>query len=369
MSFVRGSPPRPQKRWPHDAAPYPHRKENQLTSPSRIGVTGAAGFIGSHLCERLLSEGREVVGVDDMSHGNHSNIARFVAEPGFRFHQTDCRDGRRMRRIFTGCDAIAHLAADKIPRYGGALRTLEGNVEGAHAACDVGLALDVPVIITSTSDVYGNATAPFSEDDPVVLGPSTTRRWAYAVSKLYDEHIALAMAEEMGLRTTILRLFNVYGPRNHPSWWGGPVTAFTEALLAGELMELHGDGRQVRSLTYVTDTVDGFVRALDTPEAYGEILNIGAEEPITMIKLAAAVQKELGIAGPLRARELPYEKIGGRYQDVRCRIPDTEKAARVLGFTATVPLEEGLTESIAWHVDLHERTAASAAPAATAGVA
>jgi UDP-glucose 4-epimerase len=327
------------------------------TYPNRIGITGGAGFIGSHLCERLLDEGREDVTVDNLSHGDLANLSTFIGSPNFRFHQLDCRDARQLRRAFAGCDAVAHLAADKIPRYGGALRTLEGNVEGAHAACDVALALDVPLIITSTSDVYGNATAPFNEDDNVVLGPSTTRRWAYAVSKLYDEHIALANAEERGLRTTILRLFNVYGTRNHPSWWGGPVTAFTEALLAGELMELHGDGRQVRSLTYVTDTVDGFVRALDTPAAYGEILNIGGDEPITMVKLAGMVQEELGMTGPLRTKLLPYEKIGGRYQDVRCRIPDTEKAARILGFTATVGLDEGLRESIAWHRALRDGAA------------
>jgi UDP-glucose 4-epimerase len=325
-----------------------------LTNPIRIGITGGAGFIGSHLCQRLIEEGREVVAVDDFSHGSPNNLSEFVGHPNFRFKEMDCRDARQLRRVFTGCDALAHLAADKIPRYGGALRTLEGNVEGAHAACDVALALDVPVIITSTSDVYGNATAPFNEDDNVVIGPSTTRRWAYAVSKLYDEHIALANAEEKGLRTTILRLFNVYGPRNHPSWWGGPVTAFTEALLDGKLMELHGDGRQVRSLTYVTDTVDGFVRALDTPAAFGEILNIGRDEPVTMVKLASAVQEMLGITGPLRAKLLPYEQIGGRYQDVRCRIPDTEKASRLLGFNAEVALEEGLSESIAWHRALHE---------------
>ncbi|MGH2745046.1 MAG: NAD-dependent epimerase/dehydratase family protein [Thermoleophilaceae bacterium] len=322
-----------------------------MTTPNRIGVTGGAGFIGSHLCERLLDEGREVVAVDNFSHGSQANMAGFIQHPNFRFHEMDCRDSRKLRRVFADCDAIAHLAADKIPRYGGALRTLEGNVEGAHAACGVALALDVPVIITSTSDVYGNATPPFAEHDPVVLGPSTTRRWAYAVSKLYDEHIALANAEEKGLRTTILRLFNVYGPRNHRSWWGGPITAFAETLLDGGIMELHGDGRQVRSFTYVTDTVDGFVRALDTPEAYGEILNIGGDEPITIVRLATAVQEALGIAGPLRAKLLPYEKIGGRYQDVRCRIPDTEKAARILGFNATVGLEEGLRESIAWQLE------------------
>jgi UDP-glucose 4-epimerase len=156
----------------------------------------------------------------------------------------------------------------------------------------------------------------------------------------------------------ILRLFNVYGPRNHPSWWGGPITAFTEALLDGEIMELHGDGRQVRTFTYVSDTVEGYVRALDTPDAQGEILNIGGDEPITMVRVAAAVQDALGITGPLRAKLLPYEKIGGRYQDVRCRIPDTEKADRLLGFNASVKLDDGLAASVAWHVERRRLLAA-----------
>src|SRR5205085_9687538 len=128
------------------------------------------------------------------------------------------------------------------PRFDPALRSLEGNVAGAVAACAVALAIDADLVFASKSDVYGNAPTPLTEDGPVVLGPPTTRRWAYAVSKLYDEHLALALAEERGLRVTILRLFNVYGPNNHPSWWGGPVVTFTEALLAAEPIEIHGDG-------------------------------------------------------------------------------------------------------------------------------
>ena len=339
----------------------------ESSTMKKVGVTGAAGFIGANLCERLLAEGVEVVGVDDLSYGSVANISGLLEDPRFSFEVLDCTRRRELREAFEGCDSIAHLAAKKIPRFGGALSTLEVNVAGVNAAASVALSLDADLIVTSTSDVYGNAEPPFAEDDPIVLGPSTTRRWAYAVSKLYDEHIALALAEEKGLRTTILRLFNVYGPRNHPSWWGGPITAFAETLLDGGIMELHGDGRQVRSFTYVTDTVDGFVRALDTPAAHGEILNIGSDEPITIVKLAAAVQEALGIAGPLRAKQLPYEKIGGRYQDVRCRIPDTEKAARLLGFNATVALEEGLAKSIAWHVERRagtDRAAVRGVPAA-----
>ena len=320
-----------------------------MTVPQTIGVTGAAGFIGSHLTERLLDEGRSVIGVDDLSHGSLMNMAGFIDHPQFRFRQFDCREGRRLRQEFAGCDVIVHLAAEKIPRYGGALKTLEANVDGANAAYEAGLTLDARVVVASTSDVYGNATPPFSEETHLTLGPPTTRRWAYAVSKLSDEHVALALREERGLKVTILRLFGSFGPRNHPSWWGGPQAAFIERLLDGELMEIHGDGRQVRTFTYVADTVDGFVRAIDTPEADGEIINIGGEEPTTIFRLAQEVQSALGLTGPLRATFMPYERIGGRYQDVRCRIPDGEKAARVLGFRASIGLAEGLRETVAWH--------------------
>jgi UDP-glucose 4-epimerase len=315
----------------------------------RVGVTGAAGFVGSNLCERLLSEGIEVVGVDDLSYGSVANISSCLANPRFRFELLDCTRRQPLRKAFAGCDAIAHLAAKKIPRFGGALSTLEINVSGVNAAAAAALSLDADLIVTSTSDVYGNATPPFAEDDPIVLGPPTTRRWAYAVSKLYDEHFSLAMAEERDLRVTILRLFNCYGPKNHLTWWGGPVVTFAEALLDGKPMEIHGDGLQTRTFTYVDDTVEGFVRALATPAARGEIVNVGGTETVTILELAERVQDALGIGGPLRAEFLPYEALPGKYQDVRERVPDTTKARALLGLEAQVSLEEGLERTIAWH--------------------
>src|SRR6185436_11883851 len=152
--------------------------------------------------------------------------APLLGEPRFRFEVVDCTQARTLKTAFARCDAIAHLAAKKIPRYGGTLSTLELNVAGMNAVSSVALALDADLVVTSTSDVYGNATPPFSEDSELVIGPPTTKRWAYAVSKMYDEHVALALADEKGLRVTILRLFNAYGPRNHLSWWGGPVVTF-----------------------------------------------------------------------------------------------------------------------------------------------
>ena len=139
-----------------------------------------------------------------------------------------------------------------------------------------------------------------------MIGPPTSKRWAYAVSKMYDEHYGLALADEHGLRITILRLFNAYGPRNHLSWWGGPVVTFVESLLDGEPMEMHGDGRQTRTFTHVRDTADGIVRALERPAARGEVINLGGTETITILELASRIQVELGLpAEPLRARFLP----------------------------------------------------------------
>jgi UDP-glucose 4-epimerase len=316
----------------------------------KVGVTGAAGFIGSHVCERLLAEGVEVVGVDDLSYGSVSNLASFLDHPGFTFEVLDCARQRELRRAFDGCDAIAHLAAKKIPRFGGTLATLEVNTGGMEAACAVALSLDADLVFTSTSDVYGNSTPPFSEESELVIGPPTTKRWAYAVSKMYDEHYALALADERDLRVTILRLFNAYGPRNHLSWWGGPVVTFIESLVDGEAMEIHGDGHQTRTFTHVRDTADGIIRALQRPESRGEVVNLGGTETITILELARLVQAELGLPPkPLHAKFISYESLPGKYQDVRHRIPDTAKAKRLLGFEAGVTLADGLRETVEWH--------------------
>ena len=316
---------------------------------NRIGVTGAGGFIGSHLCDRLLEEGFEVVAIDDLSYGSTMNLQTCMQHPRFRFDVVDCRNRRAVRAAFEGCDAIAHLAAKKIPRYHGALETLEVNVAGANAVYGVALALGADLVVTSTSDVYGDGTPPYAEDGPVVLGPPTSRRWAYATSKLYDEHFALALAEERDLKVTILRLFNAYGPRNHVSWWGGPMVTFIEALLDGKPIEIHGDGHQTRSFTYVSDTVDGIYRALVTPESRGEIVNVGGTEAITILELAEVVQSALEIPPPLRATFVPYEDLPGKYQDVRHRVADPTKARELLGFETKVKLAEGLAMTIDWH--------------------
>jgi UDP-glucose 4-epimerase len=321
----------------------------------KVGVTGAAGFIGSHVCELLLDRGHEVVGVDDLSYGSVPNIAPFLDHPLFQLEVFDCAHQRELRRAFSGCDAIAHTAAKKIPRFGGTLSTLQVNTKGMESACAVALSLDADIVFTSTSDVYGNGTPPYAEDDELVIGPPTTKRWAYAVSKMYDEHYGLSLADERNLRITILRLFNAYGPRNHLSWWGGPVVTFIESLLDGEPIEIHGDGQQTRTFTHVRDTAEGIVRALERPESRGEVINLGGTETVTILELAGLIQAELGMpATPLHANFVPYESLPGKYQDVRHRIPDTSKAKGLLGFETQVTLAEGLRETVEWHRAIRE---------------
>ena len=275
----------------------------------------------------------------------------------------DCTQRRPLRTAFDGCDAIMHLAAKKIPRYGGTLSTLEVNVTGVNAACSVALALDADVIITSTSDVYGDGTPPYREDGQLVIGPPTSKRWAYAVSKMYDEHHALALADERDLKVTILRLFNVYGPRNHLTWWGGPTVTFIESLLDGEPVEIHGDGLQTRSFTYVEDTVEGFMRALQTPESRGEVINVGSPMRCQIRDLARRPERWRSRSRSAR-RSSGYDEMPGNYQDVQPRIPDTTKARELLGFEAKVSLDDGLTQTIEWHRErrqLHD-TARAVAP-------
>ena len=174
--------------------------------------------------------------------------------------------------------------------------------------------------------MYGNARSPLHEDAELTLGPPVVRRWAYATSKLFAEHLGLALASERGLPLAILRLFGAYGPRNHPSWWGGPQAAFAENLLDGRPMEVHGDGRQVRSFTYVDDTVDAFVRALDAPLAAGEVINVGSAAPVSVLELAALVQEAAGIPGPLRAVHVPYESFDGILKGRAERVASSSRA-------------------------------------------
>ncbi len=315
----------------------------------RVLITGVAGFLGSHLADLLLARGYDVVGVDNLSQGFLRNIAEARQQVGFTFHQTDVRDLEGLRRAAMGVDAVAHLAAFKIPRYGNAIDTLLINSEGSRNALQVAVDNQAKFLLASTSDVYGkNPNIPFSEESDSVIGSSKVARWSYAVSKLFDEHLALAYADTYGIAVNIVRIFGSYGPRQNLTWWGGPQSVFISAILAGASIPLHGDGQQTRSFTFVSDTVAGLAAALESP-IHGEIFNIGASDEITIADLARLIHQLAGTQQPLRLDFIPYDEINGkRYEDVRRRVPDTSRAKALLGFEAQVGLRKGLEKTIAW---------------------
>ena len=313
-------------------------------------VTGAAGFLGSHLCDALLSHDHRVVAVDDLSHGNPENLSEARKNPNFSFYALSVTDVDKLRSVSEGVEVFAHLAAFKIPRYGNRLQTLKVNSEGTLNVLELAAERKAKFVFTSTSDVYGrNPAVPFSETSESVLGPSTVTRWAYAASKLFDEHLAMGFNESRGIPVTILRIFGSYGPRQHLSWWGGPQSVFIDQMLNGEAIPIHGDGLQTRSFTFVADTVAGIVAALESNAANNQIINVGSTHEISIIELANLIHGLSGSKEPLRLEFVPYNKISGKdYEDVRRRIPDVSKAEQLLGFKAHVSLEEGLKRTIEW---------------------
>lgn len=315
-----------------------------------VVVTGSAGFIGSNLVDELLAQGYRVIGIDNLSMGRIENFQHLLSRSDFKFHHVDVRDLPALRVACREADIIVHLAAYKIPRYGGALDTLLINSKGTENVLEIARESGSKVILASTSDVYGkNPKLPFAEGDDSVLGSSTVPRWSYAISKLFEEHLAFAYQEAHDVPVVILRFFGSYGPRQHRTWWGGPQAVFIEAILTGREIEIHGDGLQTRSFTYVSDTVQGIVMAMTHDKAIGEVFNIGSEEEISILDLACLINRLAGGNGEPQVRFVPYSGFGkAPYEDVRRRVPDLAKARAILGFSCQVSLADGLLRTIEW---------------------
>ncbi|MEX0290840.1 MAG: NAD-dependent epimerase/dehydratase family protein [Flavobacteriaceae bacterium] len=326
-----------------------------ITDTRKILVTGVAGFLGSNLLGKLLSNGHQVVGIDNLSFGKLENIAPHLDNTNFVFLQQDIMEMATFESLDKDFDVIIHLAAYKIPRYGKAVDTLKINSKGCENILDFARSISCKTVLASTSDVYGmSPDLPFVEDGNCVLGDSKVPRWAYAVSKLFDEHMALAYMEAYDFPVVLLRFFGSYGPNQHLSWWGGPQSVFINCILDNKPIPIHGDGLQTRTFTYVDDTVAGIYAAAMKPEANGEIFNIGANKEITILQLAEMLKEIADEPTETEITLIPYDKIsvGRKYQDVMRRVPDTTKAERILGVKAQTSLEEGLRRTFEWQKNI-----------------
>ena len=318
-----------------------------MTTPTTAGalrpiiVTGGAGFVGSHLVERLLKDGKRVVVIDDFSTGNLNNLSAVASNPGLRVIQSKVSACAELSDLAASAESIFHLAAGVGVELvvNSPIHVLQTNLRETEVLLQAAAAHQVPVLLTSTSEVYGKSQKPgFSEEDDLLIGPPHQARWGYACSKLMDEFLALAYAKERSLPVVIVRLFNTVGPRQ-TGRYGMVLPRFLAAARSNLPVKVFGDGEQTRCFSYVTDAVEALVRLQNCPAARGEVFNVGSTEEVSIRQLAEMVIKLLGSKSKIEF--VPYNQAyAPGFDDMRRRKPVIEKLAKVTGFKPAISLEQ-----------------------------
>lgn len=310
-------------------------------------ITGGAGFIGSHLSEYLLDLGYEVTVVDDLSTGQFRNIAPLEKRPGFRYAIEDIRNIPVIDRLVSECDLIFHLAAavgvQKIVNE--PINTIEVNIGGTEMILQTARRYRKKVMLASTSEVYGKGVSfPFREDDDCLTGPTTRSRWAYATSKAVDEFLALAYHKQVELPVVIMRFFNTVGPRQ-TGQYGMVLPRFVTWALENAPIQVYGDGQQQRCFCNVKDVVRAVQKLSETPEAIGQVFNVGSDEEVTIMALAERVRQRAGSQSAITL--IPYEEAyEPGFEDFRRRVPSLEKISRVIGWEPTTSLDTTIDQII-----------------------
>ena len=314
----------------------------------RALITGGAGFVGSHLSEALLERGWAVEVVDDLSTGRIGNISHLKGHPHFSYVLDSVMNRSLMLELVDRADAIFHLAAAVGVRLivEKPVHTIETNIKATELVLELAARKQKPLLLASTSEVYGKLDKPrFSEDDDVILGPTSRARWCYAASKIIDEFLARAYYKEKGLPTVVVRLFNTIGPRQ-TGQYGMVVPRFVRHALAGQPIPVYGDGTQRRSFTWVGDVVGAMLALIEHPEARGEVFNIGHTKEISILDLAALVKRLAGSRSDIVL--VPYEEAyEAGFEDMRRRVPDISKIQRLIGYQPALDLPEMLERLIA----------------------
>jgi UDP-glucose 4-epimerase len=306
-------------------------------------ITGGAGFIGSHLAERLLKDGGEVAVIDNLSTGSLKNIEDFENNPKFDFVEGDIRNNSLIEQLSAQCDVVFHLAAAVGVKLiaQSPVHTIETNIGGTEAVLDAANKFGKKILIASSSEVYGkNEAVPFREDDDIVLGSTSLSRWSYACSKAIDEFLGLAFYQQYGLGVVIGRFFNTIGPRQMGQY-GMVVPRFVRWALRGEPILIYGTGQQRRCFCYVEDVVDAVVALMGCKEAQGKVYNIGSNEEITIEGLA---DKIIEMTHSKSKKEfISYEQAYGRpIEDMMRRKPSLERIKKTIGWEPKTTLDETL---------------------------
>ncbi|MGA2070528.1 MAG: SDR family NAD(P)-dependent oxidoreductase [Sedimentisphaerales bacterium] len=307
-------------------------------------VTGGAGFIGSHLAQRLVEDGNEVIVVDNLSTGSLKNIKTLVGKPGFEFIKGDIGDSAAIESAASKCDRIFHLAAAVGVQLiaDSPVHTIETNIAGTQVVLEAANKFKCRTFIASSSEVYGKSeSVPFRENDDIVLGSTSMPRWAYACSKAVDEFLGFAFYQQYGLEVIIGRFFNTIGPRQ-TGRYGMVVPRFIESALKNEPIRIYGTGKQSRCFCYVGDIVDAVIRLMDCSGATGEAFNIGSDEEITIEALADEI---IEITGSKSKKEfVPYEIAYGRpIEDMMRRVPCLERIKKGIDWQPRTGLKETLS--------------------------
>lgn len=312
-------------------------------------ITGGAGFIGSHISEKLLGRGDEVVIIDDLSTGRFENIAHLEKDERFKCYIDTVMNKALMEKLVEECQVIYHLAAAVGVRLivEDPVRTIETNILGTDVVLKLASRYRRRLLVTSTSEIYGkNEAAPFKEDDDRILGSTTKSRWSYSSSKAIDEFLCLAYYKEKKLPVVIVRLFNTVGPRQ-TGQYGMVIPRFVQQALANKPITVYGDGKQSRSFAHVKDVISAMIELMGKEEAVGEVFNIGSAEEITIKELAKRVIKLTGSSSKII--HIPYEQAYETgFEDMHRRVPDTSKVNKLIGYEPTYSLDETLKEIIAY---------------------
>jgi UDP-glucose 4-epimerase len=307
----------------------------------RFLITGGAGFIGSHLAERLLQRGDAVVLLDNLSTGSMDNIRHLKSSERMSYHLDTIENRQLLAELVDDADVIVHLAAAVGVKLivESPVRTIETNVNGTQHVLEAACKKRKLVLTASTSEVYGkNTNVPFHEDADLVLGPTTKGRWSYAASKALDEFLALSYWKEKKLPVIVVRLFNTVGPRQ-TGRYGMVLPNFVKAALGGKPISVYGDGRQSRCFCDVRDTVEALTRLIDTPRSVGEVVNVGNTEEISIEALARLVKERTGSSSPIEF--IPYDQAyEPGFEDMMRRVPSVDKLQVLTGFRPQTPLNE-----------------------------